>query len=64
MPGLIIAYHVKEGDSVKAGQPVLVLEAMKMQNVVNAPVAGVVKKLPFPVGASVAKGDILCVIEP
>lgn len=64
MPGLIIAYHVKEGDSVKAGQPVLVLEAMKMQNVVNAPVAGLVKKLPFPVGASVAKGDILCVIEP
>jgi pyruvate carboxylase subunit B len=64
MPGLIISYHVKEGDSVKAGDPVLILEAMKMQNVVNAPVSGIIKKVPFAVGSSVAKGDILCVIEP
>ena len=54
---------MKEGDTVKAGDPVLILEAMKMQNVVNAPISGVVKKLPFSVGASIAKGDVLCVIE-
>ncbi len=63
MPGLIVGYHVKEGDSVKEGQPLLILEAMKMQNVVHAPIAGTVKSLPFPVGSSVSKGDVLCIIE-
>ncbi|MEW6440564.1 MAG: pyruvate carboxylase subunit B [bacterium] len=64
MPGLVISYHVKVGDQVKKGDPVLVLEAMKMQNILYAPVGGKVKELPSPVGASVAKEALLCVIEP
>ena len=64
MPGLVISYHVKVGDLVKKGDPVLVLEAMKMQNVLHAPMDGKVKNLPNPAGASVAKDALLCEIEP
>ena len=64
MPGLVISYHVKVGDLVKKGDPVLVLEAMKMQNVLYAPMDGKVKNLPNPAGASVAKDALLCEIEP
>jgi biotin carboxyl carrier protein len=64
MPGLVISYHVKVGDLVKKGAPVLVLEAMKMQNVLYAPMDGKVKNLPNPAGASVAKDALLCEIEP
>jgi len=64
MPGLVISYSVKEGDIVKKGDPVVVLEAMKMQNILYAPAGGKVKSLPNPVGASVAKDALLCLIEP
>ncbi len=64
MPGLVISYSVKEGDTVKKGDPVVVLEAMKMQNILYAPAAGKVKSLPNPVGSSVAKDALLCLIEP
>lgn len=45
MPGVVIKLLVKEGDHVEKGQPLLVLEAMKMQNEIGAPGAGVVKAL-------------------
>jgi pyruvate carboxylase subunit B len=51
MPGNIVAVLVKEGDVVKAGQPVLVTEAMKMEAEVQAPIAGKIA------GIFVAKGD-------
>ena len=54
---------VKEGDSVKAGDVVLILEAMKMQNSITAPVSGVVKKISAAPGASVPKDSVLCIIE-
>jgi pyruvate carboxylase subunit B len=63
MPGLIIEYKVKEGDRVKAGDVLLILEAMKMQNNITAPVAGVVKKLGDAPGISVPKDSVLCIIE-
>jgi pyruvate carboxylase subunit B len=62
MPGMIIRYEVKEGDAVKEGDIVLVLEAMKMENSITSPVAGSVKKINFKDGDSVQKGDVLVVI--
>ncbi len=63
MPGMIVRYEVEEGATVKEGDPVLVLEAMKMENTITAPVAGVVKKINFKPGDSVQKGDVLAIIE-
>ena len=60
---MIIEYKKKVGDSVKAGETVVVLEAMKMFNNLAAPCDGVIKNIDYKVGDSVAKGDILCYIE-
>jgi pyruvate carboxylase subunit B len=62
MPGMIIRYLVSVDDKVKAGDTLLILEAMKMQNNISAPVDGVVKAITFGAGDSVNKGDILAVI--
>ena len=62
MPGMIIRYLANVGDEIKAGDPLLILEAMKMQNNVPAPVNGVVKAINFGPGASVHTNDILAVI--
>ena len=63
MPGTVVAVHAAVGDSVDAGQPVLVLEAMKMQHAVNAPHAGVVTEIDVAVGRQVAAGDVLAVVQ-
>jgi len=63
MPGMVISYSVKEGDKVNTGDPVCILEAMKMQNSLTAPASGVVKSINFEPGASVAKDAILLVIS-
>jgi pyruvate carboxylase subunit B len=62
MPGMIVEYQKKVGDAVKAGETVLVIEAMKMNNNIDAPCDGVVKEIPHEAGDSVAKGDVLMVI--
>lgn len=62
MPGLVIRYLVGEGDPVKRGDPVLVLEAMKMENSLPAPADGRVKRLTRQAGDTVARGDVLAVI--
>ncbi|MDY7019314.1 MAG: pyruvate carboxylase subunit B [Chloroflexota bacterium] len=62
MPGMIIRYLVNVGDKVKTGDPVVILEAMKMQNTITSPIDGVVKAINFGPGASVGKDDILAVI--
>ncbi|MBI4308276.1 MAG: pyruvate carboxylase subunit B [Chloroflexi bacterium] len=62
MPGIIIRYNVQEGQKVKAGDTVVILEAMKMENALPAPADGAVKKVTFKAGAKVAKGDVLAVI--
>ncbi|MDO8491833.1 MAG: pyruvate carboxylase subunit B [Dehalococcoidia bacterium] len=64
MPGLVIKYEVKEGDRVKAGDIVLILEAMKMQNSIPAPIDGVVKSITKQAGATVSRGEVLAVIVP
>lgn len=62
MPGMIIRYEVKEGDSVNEGDVLLILEAMKMENSITSPVAGTVKKIHFKDGDSVQRGDVLAVV--
>jgi pyruvate carboxylase subunit B len=62
MPGMIIRYEVKEGDTVNEGDVVLILEAMKMENSITAPSAGTVHSISFKNGDSVQKGDTLAVI--
>jgi biotin carboxyl carrier protein len=59
MPGLIVDVTCKVGDKVKAGQPVVILEAMKMQNPLAAPVDGEVKTIHVKSGDSVAVGQVL-----
>ena len=63
MPGTVTAVHVAVGDEVAAGQPVLVLEAMKMQHTVVAPTAGTVTEIYVRPGAQVASGEALAVVE-
>ena len=63
MPGKVVRLVAKAGDQVEKGDPVLVVEAMKMQNDLKAPKAGVVKEIRIPEGATVAAGDVLAVIE-
>jgi 3-methylcrotonyl-CoA carboxylase alpha subunit len=63
MPGTVIKVLVHEGQEVTAHQPLVVLEAMKMEHVVAAPGAGVVRRLPYGVGALVAKGATLVELE-
>lgn len=63
MPGMIISYQKKIGDAVTKGEPVVVLEAMKMENALVAPCDGIVKGIKFKSGDTVAKGAMLCVIE-
>jgi glutaconyl-CoA/methylmalonyl-CoA decarboxylase subunit gamma len=63
LPGMILEMHVAEGDPVKAGQTLLVLEAMKMENQIQAPHDGTVKKIYFRNGDTVAEGEVLCEID-
>ncbi len=62
MPGRVISIKVKEGDSVKIGSPILVLEAMKMQNEVISNIDGVVREIRVSEGDLVESGDVLVVI--
>ncbi len=62
MPGMVIRYEVKEGDAVNAGEVLLILEAMKMENSITSPVTGIVLKINHKDGDSVQKGDILAVV--
>ncbi len=56
MPGVVIKLLVAQGDRVEKGQPILILEAMKMQNEIGAPAAGVVKVLHVREREAVASG--------
>jgi propionyl-CoA carboxylase alpha chain len=63
MPGKIIDILAEEGNDVKAGEPVLILEAMKMQNEITVPRSGKVKSIKVQPGESVMKDDILLELE-
>jgi len=59
LPGLVLRIEVAEGDTVQAGQPLLVMEAMKMENVVPAPHQGTVRRIYVAEGATVGEGEPL-----
>ena len=63
MPGTIIVIEVKEGDSVKQGQVLMILEAMKMENEIPAPADGKVVSINVAEGAAVGSGDLLVVLK-
>ena len=59
MPGLILDVVVKESDLVKKGDPVIILEAMKMENILSSPVDGKVKEIKVNPQQTVEKNNIL-----
>jgi len=63
MPGLLVALHVGEGDRVEAGQPLAVVEAMKMENILRAEKAGTIKKVNAQAGESLAVDAIILELE-
>ncbi|NLM07220.1 MAG: biotin/lipoyl-binding protein [Tissierellia bacterium] len=63
MPGNIWKILVAVGDSVQSGETLLILEALKMENEIPAPKAGIVKKIHVQEGATVNSGDILVELE-
>ena len=63
MPGKIVKIVAPIGTPVEKGDPVIVVEAMKMQNDLKAPKSGVIKEIRVQEGSTVAAGDILAVIE-
>jgi biotin carboxyl carrier protein len=64
LPGLITKVFVNEGDIIKPGQPVMMLEAMKMENEVTATAEGVVINISHKEGSSVHQGDVLILLKP
>ncbi len=63
MPGNILSVNVTAGQTVKSGDVLMVLEAMKMENEIMASKAGKVTSVAVAKGAAVATGDLLCTIE-
>jgi len=64
IPGLVVEIRAEVGQKVERGQPVIVVEAMKMQNELAAGISGVVSEIPVTAGQAVNPGDRLVVIEP
>jgi acetyl-CoA/propionyl-CoA carboxylase biotin carboxyl carrier protein len=63
MQGTIVKVSVKAGDTVGAGDPICVLEAMKMENEVRSPLAGAVVDLRVQPGDTVAAGDTIAIVK-
>ena len=63
MPGTILKVNVQNGQAVKKGQVLLVLEAMKMENEIMAPADGTVTSVTVTKGASVTSGAVLCTLK-
>lgn len=63
LPGTIISMHVKQGDSVRIGQKLITLEAMKMENNINSDKEGVISEIKVKQGDNVMEGDILILIS-
>ncbi len=63
MPGLLLDIHVKEGQEVQEDDPLLILEAMKMENVIVSPREGIIKSVAVSQGDAVDKGQLLIEFE-
>jgi len=63
MPGMIIRYEKNINDTVKTGETIIILEAMKMENAIQSPADGIIRSVNFKSGDTVKKDDVLCIIE-
>ncbi|MFC7714821.1 biotin/lipoyl-containing protein [Nonomuraea recticatena] len=63
MPGTVLLVKVSQGDQVSEGQPLVIVEAMKMEHTVTAPMAGVISELPVKAGQSVDMDAVLAVVD-
>jgi biotin carboxyl carrier protein len=63
LPGLVRSVLVEPGESVSAGQPLLTLDAMKLENEIQSPVKGLVAEVRARAGAAVDRGEVLVVVE-
>ncbi|HEY6385340.1 MAG TPA: biotin/lipoyl-containing protein [Candidatus Acidoferrum sp.] len=63
MPGKIVRILVQAGEKVEAGQGLLVVEAMKMQNEIRSPKGGIVERLHVKEGQPVNAGEVLCIVS-
>jgi pyruvate carboxylase len=59
----VVTLRVGEGDEVSAGDPLAVLEAMKMESTVTSPSSGTVKRIPVPSGTRLEQGDLIAVVD-
>lgn len=59
MPGLVVDIRVKEGDAVKQGDALLVLQAMKMENIIKSPTEGSIKKVHIKKGDAIEKNQVM-----
>lgn len=64
MPGMVVNVAVKEGESIRKGQKLLSLEAMKMETSINAELDGKVREILVKPGIQVQNGDLLMTLEP
>jgi biotin carboxyl carrier protein len=63
MPGKVVRVLIGEEQPIEAGQSIMVVEAMKMQNEIKSPKKGVVQKIVAAEGANVNAGDVLAIVE-
>ena len=61
MPGKVVAVKVKAGDRVRVGDPLIVVEAMKMEHTITAPLEGVIADINYAQGDQVSEGDQLII---
>lgn len=64
LPGLVMKLNIKVGDTVKAGDTVMIMEAMKMENSISATASGTIASIEANVGDSVMEGQVLLTINP
>ncbi|AAB89171.1 MULTISPECIES: acetyl-CoA carboxylase biotin carboxyl carrier protein subunit [Archaeoglobus] len=64
LPGVVLKILVKPGDKVKAGEPVVIVESMKMENEIVSPTEGVVAEILVKEGQRIEAGDIVAIIQP
>lgn len=63
MPGLVLSVLVAEGDEIKKGDSLLVLEAMKMENMIKSPTDGIIKKIAIKQGDKIEKNQVLITFQ-
>ena len=64
MPGLLKGIAIVDGQTVRKGETLFTLEAMKMENAIKTPVSGVIRNIGVVEGSALEKGALMCTVEP